>query len=172
MISSQRLNFRAIENRDVAHYQRWINDSETNFWRGLYHPMSLVEAAEALETLKNSSQSQISLLIETKEFEQIGLVGLRGICPRSRRAEIWIYLGEKKIWNQKYGQEAIATLVNYAFEEMNLHRIWLECDPEYEQSVKCYSKVGFVLEGKLRDGYFRHGRYRDTIIMGLVNSKD
>lgn len=170
MILFNRIRLRAIEVEDRVIYHKWINDSETNFWRGLYHPMSLAEVTERLEELKRPSSEQISLVIEAENSEPIGLVGLRNICLRSRRAEIWIYIGEKKYWNQKFGQEALSALIKYAFDEMNLHRVWLECDPDFKLSVKCYEHVGFCIEGRLKDGYFRHGKYRDTIVMGIVNT--
>jgi RimJ/RimL family protein N-acetyltransferase len=98
----------------------------------------------------------------------IGFVGLRGICPRSRRAEIWIYIGDKAFWGKGLGQEATTALCRHAFEEMNLHRVWLELDPENVGAKKCYEKAGFVLEGTLRQAYYRRGKYRDTCMMGLL----
>lgn len=171
MISNSRVKLRAIEETDANHYYNWINDPITNHWRGLHHPLSSTEALADLKKLKITSSSEISLTILTNEEKPIGLVGLRSICSRSRRAEIWIYIGDKNYWNQKFGQEVISTLVRYAFEEMNLHRIWLECDSNFMSAIKCYEKVGFIREGQLKDGYFRHGKFHDTTIMGIINKQ-
>lgn len=170
MISGQKIALRALELRDASEFQRWINDPETNYWRGLYHPMSEVEALKWIERESTPDPNHLTLAIQTLDGCLVGIIGLRGICARSRRAEIWVYLGEKKIWQQGFGTDAILTFCNYAFVEMNLHRIWLECDPRHRAAIRCYEKCGFRIEGRLRDAYFRHGGFHDTVIMGRLRT--
>jgi RimJ/RimL family protein N-acetyltransferase len=168
MITSKRIKLRAIEESDATAYFNWINDPETNFWRGLYPPISTDNALAEIKVLKQNDSTKFTLSIVDSDEKLIGIVGLRRICTRSRRAEIWIYIGEKNFWSKGYGQEALSSLVDYGFDEMNLHRIWLECNPEFTQAVRCYEKVGFEKEGILKDGYYRRGQYRDTMMMGLI----
>lgn len=171
MISGNTVNLRAIEKEDVEKYHLWINDDETNQWRGLYHPTSKEKSQEWIETQRITKPDSISLAIEDKNKTTIGFIGLQGICGRSRRAEIWIYIGDKSYWGKGFGKSSIHSLCNYAFEQMNLHRIWLECNPEFENVVKCYEQIGFKNEGTLREAYYRHGAFRDTCIMGLLRSE-
>ncbi len=170
MITGKISNLRAVEIEDSTLYHKWINDAETNFWRGLYHPTSLQDARDFISTESHFTSDKLTLGIETLEKSLVGLIGLRGICPRSRRAEVWIYLGDKEIWGRGLGSDAVAVLCQYAFDEMNLHRLWLECEPENIGAVRCYEKCGFVIEGRCRDGYFRHGSFRDTITMALLRT--
>ena len=171
MIEFGRVKLRAIEELDQIHYYRWINDNETNYWRGLYHPSSMIESASFLKRLSQRNSTQISLTILAENERPIGIIGFRGICTRSQRAEIWVYIGERSYWNQRYGQEALKAFLDYGFFEMNLHRIWLECDSNFDLGIKCYEKVGFEREGILRDGFFRHGKFHDTMIMGIIRKK-
>lgn len=170
MIRGKSIILRAIEQADVGAYYSWINDEETNQWRGLYHPTSREEATRWIEERRKPSPDHLSLAIEHNSDGLIGFIGIRGICPRSRRAEIWIYIGSKPHWNQGIGFEAVDVLCKYAFEQMNLFRIWLECNPDFEPVVRCYQKVGFVEEGRLRKAYYRDGEFRDTCIMGLLRT--
>ena len=172
MIIGQKVQLRGLEPQDAAKYHEWINDPETNYWRGLYHPVSHNEAAKWIERESEPNSSRLTLAIQTLEGNLIGVMGLRGICSRSRRAEIWIYLGEKKNWKQGLGSDAVKVFCKYAFTEMNLHRIWLECDPNNVGAIRCYEKCGFRLEGILRDGYFRHGQYHATAIMGRLSTDE
>jgi diamine N-acetyltransferase len=171
MIEGNRVKLRAIEDLDVSFYHQWINDQETNFWRGLYHPVAFDVAQNDLKIFKFNDHTKLSLSIVAAADKPIGFVGLRGICCRSRRGEIWIYIGDKSFWSKGFGQEILSLLVRYAFEEMNLHRLWLECDPEHKSAVACYEKVGFKQEGVLKESYYRRGSYRDTIIMGLIRDR-
>lgn len=170
MISGEKSTLRSLEQRDASEYHKWINDPETNYWRGLYHPMSENDAAIWVERESHADSGRLTLGVQTLDGKFVGVIGLRGICGRSRRAEIWIYLGDKRIWKKGIGTDAISTLCDYAFEEMNLHRVWLECDQNNIAAIRCYEKCGFRIEGTLRDGYFRHGRFRDTTIMGRLRT--
>lgn len=169
MIRGQKTNLRAIESADVENYHHWINDEETNQWRGLYHPTSKEEALKWIETERSTRSDAVAFSIQL-EGKHIGFIGLRGICSRSRRAEIWIYIGDKTFWDQGIGQDATQTLCDYAFFQMNLFRIWLECNPEFTPVVQCYKKIGFIEEGRLRKAYFRNGDFHDTCIMGLLRT--
>ena len=168
MIRGNETGLRAIEATDVARYYEWINDDETNQWRGLYHPASREEAEEWIREQRARHPDHLSLAIETKEGEHVGFIGLREICSRSRRAEIWVYIGAKDYWHRGIGHDAVQTFCDYAFSEMNLFRLWLECNPEFTAVVRCYQKAGFVEEGRLRKAYYRNGEFRDTCIMGLL----
>lgn len=170
MIQGKLANLRAIEAVDSNVYHLWINDDETNQWRGLYHPQSQDEAKKWIKVQRSQRPDALSLTIEAKDGIPIGFVGFQNICLRSRRAEIWIYLGSKPHWNQGIGEDVVRSLCIYAFDQMNLFRVWLECNPEFANVVRCYQKVGFIQEGTLRKAYFRNGDFHDTCIMGLLRS--
>lgn len=171
MIRGKRVSLRAIEESDVTAYHAWINDEETNQWRGLYHPTSVEESQSWIAKQRQKDATALSLAIETADSKLIGFVGLQNVCSRSHRAEIWIYIGSKDHWGQGVGEDTIRALCRYAFQEMNLHRVWLECNPEFSNVVHCYEKVGFLREGTLRDAYYRNGQFRETCIMGLLRGE-
>jgi RimJ/RimL family protein N-acetyltransferase len=172
MIKLNKIGLRAVEESDAVYYFKWINDPETNFYRGLYPPTSEIVAKNWIAEQLNQAAEKLTLAIDLYGDEAligtIGFVGLRGICSRSRRAEMWIYVGDKFQWGNGYGKDSISAICQYAFSEMKLHRLWLECDPEHIAGVTCYQKIGFVHEGTQRDGYFRRGKFRNTITMGLL----
>jgi RimJ/RimL family protein N-acetyltransferase len=167
-------SLRALKETDAIQYERWINDPDTNQWRGLHLPMTKIEAQVWIEKQMTSSKENFTLAVSVPAAEgekTIGLIGLRNICYRSRRAELWIYLGDKNYWGKGFGQKAMTRLCQEAFLEMNLIRVWLECDPGHKSAVRCYQNVGFTQEGIMRKGYFRHGEYRDTSIMSFLQDE-
>lgn len=169
MLEGNLVFLRAPEDSDSLHYKNWINDNETNSCRGLYYPTSSKEANLYIAELSEKTQDSFSFTITDKNHNPIGFIGIRNICMRSRRGELWIYIGNKDYWNKGYGQDSLKTLINFSFSEVNLHRIWLECDSSYTAAIKCYENVGFKFEGLLKDGYFRHGQYRNTTIMAILS---
>ena len=39
------------------------------------------------------------------------------------------------------------------------------------RGIRAYEKAGFRVEGRLRQDCFRHGRYWDTIVMGILREE-
>ena len=79
-----------------------------------------------------------------------------------------IVIGEKDCWGKGYGTDAMLTLCGFGFTQMNLHRIGLRVFPENQRAVTCYEKCGFEHEGRLREAIFKHGEYRDMLLMSIL----
>lgn len=59
-------------------------------------------------------------------------------------------------------------LLDYAFLELNLHRISLRVFSLNERAIHIYNKIGFVQEGVVRESLYRSGKWHDIIIMGIL----
>lgn len=84
-----------------------------------------------------------------KDGELIGDLRLIKIRWFNRKAELSIIL-KKEFQGQNYGEEAIRSIIKYAFEKMNLHRLEAEVIEYNKTSIALVEKLGFVLEGTLR----------------------
>ena len=60
------------------------------------------------------------------------------------------------------------TLVAWGFYTLNLNRVHLHVFEDNLRAIRCYEKVGFQLEGRLRQANFYNGAYRDELIMGVL----
>ena len=60
-------------------------------------------------------------------------------------------------------------MIRYAFEEMGLHRLFLRAFADNAQAIRSYEKAGFEREAYLRDDVCIDGRYRDIVLMGILN---
>ena len=54
---------------------------------------------------------------------------------------------------------------------MNLHRVHLRVFEHNLRGIKSYEKCGFKKEGTLSDDRYAHGKYHDTIIMGILKDE-
>jgi RimJ/RimL family protein N-acetyltransferase len=59
-------------------------------------------------------------------------------------------------------------LLSFAFATLNLHRVALRVFEDNAAARRVYEKVGFVLEGRQRDGDFREGAYRDVLLYAIL----
>jgi diamine N-acetyltransferase len=54
------------------------------------------------------------------------------------------------------------------FKTLNLNRVSLRVFESNQRAIKAYERVGFILEGRLREDHFSQGRFEDTLIMGIL----
>jgi ribosomal-protein-alanine N-acetyltransferase len=73
-----------------------------------------------------------------------------------------------KYWNRGLMSEALTEVLTYGFVEMGLHRIEACPFACNFHSRDLLVKLGFRLEGTLRDRHLFHGRYLDQLYYGLL----
>lgn len=61
-------------------------------------------------------------------------------------------------------------MIQYAFEELKLHRLYLRVFADNAQAISSYEKAGFIKEAYLKDDVCIDGQYRDIVLMACVNS--
>jgi len=179
-IKGKNISLEAINDRFLGHIQEWGNNGEITktMTTGmkpnggvLYSSWDSVE--EEFERYKKSKNDVIfGIFLLEPEHCLIGITGLYNIQWVPRNAELRIIIGEEDVLGKGYGTEAVLLLVEYGFDKLNLHRIYLGCNASDERANKCYLKSGFVLEGTFRDNSFRNGRYYDANRYAIINKKE
>jgi RimJ/RimL family protein N-acetyltransferase len=100
------------------------------------------------------------------DAETIGICGLHSIDHYHQRADVGIRIG-KPYWGRGHGQDAVRTLLEYGFSQLNLTKISLQVLADDERAVGAYRKAGFVEEGRLRDHTWYDGARHDELVMGV-----
>jgi RimJ/RimL family protein N-acetyltransferase len=112
----------------------------------------------------------IILTICRKEDDiAIGMTAFFRIDWVGRMTIFYIGIADKSNWSKGYGTEATKQMVEYAFNTLNLNRIQLHVAVENEPAVNVYKKVGFKIEGTLREAMYHNGVYSDFYVMGLLH---
>ena len=170
MIEGEKVKLRAIEREDIPRFVRWLNDREIVGYLARYMPISKAEEERWFEQQLEDESSRV-FAIETREGVHIGNIGLDKMDWKNGHAEMGLFIGEREVWGQGYGTDAILALLDFAFNEMNLHRVYLHVLAFNQRAIRCYEKCGFVLEGTERESVFRGGRYHDQLIMGILREE-
>ncbi|MCL4459722.1 MAG: GNAT family N-acetyltransferase [Chloroflexi bacterium] len=171
MIQGEKVKLRSLEREDLDHWCRWFNDAEVmQYYPERIYPYSRADAEEFFQRVQGSQTDKV-FAIETKEGLLIGNVGLHHINWPARHAELGIMIGEKDYWDKGYGTDVIKTMVRFAFEKMNLQRIYLRVADFNARAIACYKKCGFREEGRLREHTYNNGRYIDELIMGVLRTE-
>ena len=109
------------------------------------------------------------LLIHQDDDAVIGGLNLNGIGRDSRRSATLGYWIAMDCARQGYMFEAIAALVCYGFETLDLHRIEAAAIPNNQASLGLLVKLGFEHEGLARSYLEIDGRWQDHVLLALVN---
>lgn len=172
-IVGTQIYLRPLDREDLnERYLGWLNDPEVNRYleSGIY-PVTHDELEKFYEQV-TVNHSQILLAIADKETDQhIGNVKLGPIDWIHRKATLGILIGDKQFWGRKIGTEATRLIVEYGFFRLNLRKIALGVYAEHEAAVHAYQKVGFQIEGRLREDSFHEDQYKDCLRMGLLRSE-
>jgi RimJ/RimL family protein N-acetyltransferase len=169
MLNEGRLvRLRALERTDLPACVKWFADPEVRANLLVDKPMSLAEEERWFEGLAKRPDDVI-FAVETLSGKHIGNVGLHKIDRKNRNAEAGIVIGDKRFWGKGYGTDAMKLLLRYAFEDLNMHKVYLLHFAGNERARRSYEKCGFVKEGVLRDHVYKGGKYHDHPIMSVIN---
>ena len=92
------------------------------------------------------------------------------VNQRNRNAEIGYWLGAE---HQGRGlvTRACAALVSYAFDTMALHRVEIYCAPDNTRSRRVPERLGFAVEGTLRDAEWLYDHYVDNVLYAMLSTE-
>ena len=168
MLEGKLVRLRAPEPSDAERARLWMNDPEVTRYLTWRYP---VPSGETPWLAQARTPDFVSLAIEAKDGQHIGAINLHRIFREDGTAGLGIIIGEKAYWSSGYGQDAVRTMLRFAFGEMNLRRIWLTVLAEHALGIACYLRCGFVEEARLRQDVYRGGRFHDFVLMGILREE-
>jgi RimJ/RimL family protein N-acetyltransferase len=166
-----KIYLRPLEPSDAAVMATWMNDGDVTRTLNMYRPVN-EEGERGFVERATRSDNDIHLAIMTRHGDKfIGTVGLMRIHWRERIACFGISIGDKACWGQGYGTEATRLLTGYAFETLNLNRVWLHVFAFNHAGIRAYENVGYRREGVLRQAAFREGAFHDVYSMAVLREE-
>jgi len=173
MLEGRLVRLRALKSDDARVSFEWRNDFDlVSLQGGNFLPVSAEREREWIDTAVKNDSNNLRLAIEVRDGgKYIGNVGLTSIDWRNRRGEFGIFIGDRSEWGKGYGQDATRTMLGFAFNELNLARVYLSVRVDNRPAINIYEKCGFRQEGLLRGHLFRGGRYLDVYCMGILRQE-
>ena len=88
----------------------------------------------------------------------------------NHRAEIGFILN-RDYWRSGLSFQALQAIINFAFDELDLHRIEADVDPANPGSLAILDKLGFKREGLFRDRWKVNKQWVDSVMLGLLRDE-
>ena len=97
----------------------------------------------------------------------LGWCTLNSWNPEFRSASLGYCLA-KHAWGRGVATEAAGALLGWAFDTLDLNRVQAEADTRNPASARVLEKLGFQLEGTLREDCIVDGDVSDSWVFGLL----
>lgn len=170
MIRGEKTRLRALEHSDLAGFVGWINDPDVRRFMQIRYPLSMA-AEENWWRDFNQQEQDLIFAIENEQGVHIGNLGLHNHERENRQAMLGIIIGDKGHWGRGYGTDAIRALLRWAFDNLNLNRIYLTVYSYNPRAIRCYEKCGFRHEGIMRQARYYEGQYHDEWMMAILRDE-
>ncbi len=171
VLDGPRIRLTALDaNSSSADFARWQTDSV--YLRHLADdpalPATAPQMSASMEKLSEHALAEFAIRAHVDD-KLIGFIALfRLNAPEHQHAWLAIGIGDDEFRGSGYGTEALERAIHFAFEDLGLLRLTLSVFEYNERARHVYQKLGFVLEGRVRESLIRDGRRWDLLIMGLL----
>jgi len=167
MIIGNNIYLRLMEDYDIPLKVKWVNDEQIR---------NLLISDYISETKTKKWLDEIYKYNTRKEFmiclkatnEAIGFTSLKNIDLLNSKAELSMLIGCKELWGKGYAKEARRMIINYAFNEIGLNKIYTFNWSKNKKIINLNQKLGFKIDGILRSDIFFKGEFRDMLVMSLL----
>ncbi len=160
---------RALEPDDYRTSIKWRKDSE--IWKMLggtqYFVSEAYEKKWVEDAIFNSKDIKLAVCLKENDL-YIGNVYATDINMINRSCHTHVLIGNKDYWGRGYATEAYGMLAKYLFDERGLNRLQALVLEDNAASLKMHQKVGFKIEGVLRESVFKCGKFCNQIVMSLL----
>ncbi len=143
-----------------------------------FNTLGLPENIDTTRTLVNgwireqAAEPRIGYTFSMKSAESgklIGMIALMLDRAKYRKAEVW-YKTLPEYWGNGYTTEALKIILNFAFRDLNLHRVEAGCATANIGSVKVLEKVGMTREGLCRKTLPIRGEWVDNYMYAILDT--
>jgi len=149
-----------------------------NDWDYFREWMPNLHDSYSLEDTRSFIRNCLDRFVRGKDFsfgiwcEDIlaGVVSLKSIDSVNQVASLAYFLGAS---SQGKGlvTNSCRLLLDYAFDELGLHRVDILCVPENRKSRAIPERLGFKEEGTFREVQWLHTRFVDLVLYGMLESE-
>jgi RimJ/RimL family protein N-acetyltransferase len=165
------VRLRALDERDVDDIMTWVNDPEIigNLAAFSGKPFTRADEVAYVRAMRASLGDVVFSVLAADDGRYLGQVGVHQIHARSRVGRLSCIIAARDQMGKGYGSAAIARMLDHAFGERELHKVWLMVFARNTRGRGIYGRLGFVEEGVLRDEYFHEGGWHDMVRMSILD---
>ena len=171
-LDTPRLRLRAFKEEDARDANSYEGDAVTVRF-ATHGVRSLDDSLEHLRAIIADSRAQNRRIfgfavVQRKTGHLIGRCGMKLGEAEPSEAMLW-YVLARSTWGNGYAVEAARAVLAFGFEELRLHRIFVEIDPRNVGSLRVAEKLGMRREAHLLENAWVKGEWIDTVVFARLD---
>lgn len=117
-------------------------------------------------------ESMSMAIVERETQRMLGNIGLMVKSWNIGSFEIGYWLRTSAV-GHGYMTEAVRLVTDFAFNNLDAHRVMIRCEADNVRSAAVPQRLGFTLEGHLRQNYESpDGHVADTLVFSMIRSDE
>lgn len=174
MFKGKKVYLDAVTREDLPKLMYWRNLPEYRKHFREYRELNMDMQLRWYESkVLNDNSTEMFAIRMNDTDELLGCCGLCYINWVHRNADLSLYIGWEKSYIDKegYAEEACQLLFDYGFKELGLQKIWTEIYCFDKKKLELYKKMGFSIDGELRNQYFYDGKWWNSYMLSLLTEE-
>ena len=168
-MNNYRVYLRAFEPNDYLTTVNWRNDDEINaMLGGMKRYVSVAYERKWIEDAIFHSKDVRLAICMVDDNTHIGNVYMTDIDLQNQSCISHILIGDKRFWGKGLAAEALSMAVDYMINEWHIHRISALVLQSNQSSLRVHQKVGYEIEGLLRDSVYKNGNWQSQYLLSLI----
>lgn len=162
------ISLNLLKKEDLPYRVNLLNNEGISPYLNTSEKFTIDKTVAWFESIKdNSLRKDFVFLLEG---EKVGMGGLTNISLQNRNCELYMYM-DPKSQGKGLGYNSCYQLCNFAFNQLNLNKVFLYTFSENYRANSLYEKVGFKLEGVLREHTLKDDKLRDRNFYGILKKE-
>lgn len=172
-LNTKRLALRSLQIDDAEALFKYRSDAITNQYQG-WIPKTNDDARNFISKVAEKIDEygtwfQFAIVLEVTG-ELVGDIGIHFFDADNFQVEVGCTLA-KKNHSKGIAVEALKTLINYLFTNLNKRRITCSIDPRNSPSIKMVERLGFRKEAHFKQSIFIDGEWYDDMVYALLKDE-
>lgn len=160
VLRGPKVTLRPPDDSDPRRFVAWLADLEVTRYLGAFvKPPSLEQEQEWFERI-GEAKDHVYWIVEA-EGRAVGGTMIGPIDWVNEHGHTGTLIGDKTAWRKGYATEAISLRTEYAFRQLNLHKLTTGAFVENEPSKRALARSGYREVGVEREHFWRDGRWHD-----------
>jgi len=150
----------AIENNESV----WeVSNTQTPYSRFLINQY----LENAHQDIYEAKQLRLAICLNDTQ-KAIGLIDLFDFDPKNSRAGVGLVIADLESRNKGIGSEALELVINYSFQQLQLHQLYANIGSDNEISLQLFTKFGFQKIGIKKDWNRVQNCFKDELLFQLI----
>jgi len=154
-----RVDLEPFEEWHIEETREWINNEYITMHMGGRFPVGVAEQNAWYKNLMKDKTKK-KLIVVDKSLKDVGMVSLLNIDHKNQNTEVGIYISPE-YQGKGYAKEALSMILNFAFRELNMHKIYAFIYIDNSPSRKLFESVGFFHEYTDAEAVYSNSKFVD-----------